>query len=1078
MPVYFHRLENALKRANEFIDVGKKARALEILCDVLRSRKHRQWQKKHEDIMNKYLELCVELRKSYVAKEGIYQYKIICQQTYIKSFEDVVKTYLSMAEAKANAAREQSQAAVLDVDDLDNMQTPESILLSAVSSEDTQDRTDRVVLLPWVKFLWESYRQCLDLLKNNARTERLYHDIAHQAFEFCIKYNRKTEFRKLCDNLHAHLDLLKKQQQQLLQAPHQQQNIVNLSNPESQAMHLETRLVQLDCAIQMELWQEAYKATDDIKKFGLMNLSKKPPKPQLMASYYQKLALVFWKANCPLFHASALFKLFHLTKELRKNITTEDVQKMASKVVAATLAIPIPPTRPEIDKLVDTEENVIENHQRNLASLLGLVAAVPNRSSLIKDLKRMGVLQHAYAPLQDLYNWLEIDFHPLLLCNRVQTVIDFITNCEACPDLKNYTSALKDVTIIRLLKEISQVYQSIEYDRLLEMCPFVDSIYLENMVVNAARRNDLQVRINHSKRCLCFGTELKVSQGEEVVEGPHLQSMPSEQIRQQLVAVYSVLQKARVMIDPQKIKSQRDELKRKIMLSYERTCADEHLKILERQNYIERCKQNIERIGIEREKEEKKLLEERQQKLREAEEERMQKEAEERARQKKQKEDMELKKRMALDQIEKMKQTDAGMRLLDGLGEEELSKLRPEEIKNRQFEQLERERKDQIAKQRKIERKFDHFERAKRIEEIPLLQKAYEEWKVNDEKSWEEAEQLRIKELIEERNIALQHRTRLLRMMGDKELFAQQIKEQRHKEYMERYNEWKEALEAEKKKRLLERKEKRKQERKEKWIQQKKEAESIKLHEMERKKKEAEIAKLEEIRRKQEEREREVTRKHEEEMKKRMLEEQERKDNFKREKEEERKPPKKEEENWRNKPEDKRREFAEEDRRIKEDRNIRSWRMKPADSDHIESDRRERVRERDRERELDRDEDRENYRDKDNREFPSRAPRGGRTLRPSDRGPRGPLRDKSPRDDHFQKSRADEGSWRNENRPSARRVDNKPSRADETDNWRSGVKSRIDDRKAPISRKEDFKNREQQDEELDGGWKTVSNKRK
>ena len=55
-----------------------------------------------------------------------------------------------------------------------------SLLLKAVSGEDLQDRTDRAILTPWVKFLWESYRQCLDLLRNNSRVERLYQDIAQQ----------------------------------------------------------------------------------------------------------------------------------------------------------------------------------------------------------------------------------------------------------------------------------------------------------------------------------------------------------------------------------------------------------------------------------------------------------------------------------------------------------------------------------------------------------------------------------------------------------------------------------------------------------------------------------------------------------------------------------------------------------------------------------------------------------------------------------------------------------------------------------------------------------------------------------
>lgn len=71
-----------------------------------------------------------------------------------------------------------------------------SVLLSAVSGEDTQDRTDRLLLTPWVKFLWESYRQCLDLLRNNSKVERLYHDIAQQGtcgcclIALCFYYNK------------------------------------------------------------------------------------------------------------------------------------------------------------------------------------------------------------------------------------------------------------------------------------------------------------------------------------------------------------------------------------------------------------------------------------------------------------------------------------------------------------------------------------------------------------------------------------------------------------------------------------------------------------------------------------------------------------------------------------------------------------------------------------------------------------------------------------------------------------------------------------------------------------------------
>lgn len=58
-----------------------------------------------------------------------------------------------MAEERTEAARAQSTQAVIDTDDLDNLATPESILLSAVSGEDAQDRSDRTILTPWVSKL-------------------------------------------------------------------------------------------------------------------------------------------------------------------------------------------------------------------------------------------------------------------------------------------------------------------------------------------------------------------------------------------------------------------------------------------------------------------------------------------------------------------------------------------------------------------------------------------------------------------------------------------------------------------------------------------------------------------------------------------------------------------------------------------------------------------------------------------------------------------------------------------------------------------------------------------------------------
>ncbi|KAJ7441795.1 hypothetical protein B0H11DRAFT_2251856 [Mycena galericulata] len=98
-------------------------------------------------------------------------------------------------------------AAPVEVNDLEASETPESILLGAVSGDQSKGRTDRAIFTPWLKSLWESYRTSLETLKNNVRLEVIYHQIAQKAFKFCFKHNhnRKAGMRRLCETLRLHL---------------------------------------------------------------------------------------------------------------------------------------------------------------------------------------------------------------------------------------------------------------------------------------------------------------------------------------------------------------------------------------------------------------------------------------------------------------------------------------------------------------------------------------------------------------------------------------------------------------------------------------------------------------------------------------------------------------------------------------------------------------------------------------------------------------------------------------------------------------------------------------------------------
>ena len=125
------------------------------------------------------------------------------------SLEVVIMHMMDLTESEASKARAKadkvSLAAAAKVSDLEQEESPESIMLSSMTEEGAKDRTDREVVLPWLRFLWETYRAVLELLYKLPKLDRVYHKICEKALKFCLDYSRTMEFRRLCDMLRIHL---------------------------------------------------------------------------------------------------------------------------------------------------------------------------------------------------------------------------------------------------------------------------------------------------------------------------------------------------------------------------------------------------------------------------------------------------------------------------------------------------------------------------------------------------------------------------------------------------------------------------------------------------------------------------------------------------------------------------------------------------------------------------------------------------------------------------------------------------------------------------------------------------------
>ncbi|KNC76162.1 hypothetical protein SARC_11328, partial [Sphaeroforma arctica JP610] len=737
----------------ELIDVGKTQSALKALHDVITSKRHRSWTKTSESIITLFLELCVDLKRGKTAKDGLHQYKNVCQHVSIGSLETVIRKFIQMSESKAEEASkkaEGSETSDIVVDDLENDATPEDLLLATTTTENAQDRTDREVVTPWLKFLWESYRTVLEILKNNPKLEVLYKETAEHAFVFCTKYERKTEFRRLCDLLRGHLENVKKYASQ--------SNNINLSNPESLSLQIDTRFSQLEAAGALELWQEAFKSIDDLHK--LMSMSKKAPKPQMMAMYFDKLHAVFWEAKNHAFHAYAWQRLFLMSTEQKKNLTKEESSRMATNVLLATLCIPVKPEKSHLD----IESSAAEKNQK-LASYVGLQSP-PTRVSLINDLRSKNILSAVNPELQELFHWVENEFHPLEMKEKMAPLLKYI---EAEPSLAKYLAPLRQNVLIRLLQQLSKVYQTMRMSALCSLVEFCTRHEIEKFIVDAVKKDTLQARLNHRTGTVTFGADLFYSSETAATDNNDASSggafhssraMQSSYMRDMLTDLSAGLHNAMGMIYPER---RIDQAQRKHIAFQKHVVlmGREHKKNLERKVLIENRKVEKEEALANRSKAAAKQREAQRVKNAKIEAERLEKETKAREEEKRQRE---------LEAIR--------------AAVEPAQNDREDILK--QVEKLEKEKKDMQGKLKGIERKNDHFERAKRLEEIPKIEARREQLKADDV-IFHESQYANILEDAEKQHVKnLGMKKRLEKMSADKDLYIENINAQAQADYEER----------------------------------------------------------------------------------------------------------------------------------------------------------------------------------------------------------------------------------------------------------------------------------------------------
>ncbi|KAI0480391.1 eukaryotic translation initiation factor 3 subunit A [Xylariaceae sp. FL0804] len=801
--------ENVLKRAHELIGVNQAPAALTLLHDHITSKRSRNVPiASLEPVMLLLVELSVEQKKGKVAKDALYSYKNIAQNTNIATIELVLKKFIELAADKVTVAQKKADevqesidaTATASVDDLEASETPEAIVLATVSGEQSRDRTERAVVTPWLKFLWEAYRTVLDILRNNARLELLYQSTAMQAFDFCLKYQRKTEFRRLCELLRNHLQTAQKYSSQM--------HAINLNDPDTLQRHLETRFQQLNVAVELELWQEAFRSVEDIH--GLLKDSKRPAKPVMMANYYEKLTRIFLVGENYLFHAAAWSRYYNLLRQSSAVVATgqgkkadnpsaseADLQKAASFVILSALSIPVISTSRSRGAMVDFDE-ARKNKNSRTVQLLSMSVA-PTRDGLVAFSKSL--LKRARPEIRELYNILEVDFHPLSICEKISPIL---TKIGTDSEMEKYIGALQQVILTRLFQQLSQVYESVDVAFVENLANFPEPFQvtrstMEKFIMNGNKKGDLSIRMDYSTGVLHFDKDVFASSravhtgsaagSAESQTGTvqRLQRTPSDIVRSQLSRLMTACYTVSWYTDPSL--RQRQEEARKVALTRAKAGAEaEHRETLARKEVIQKRKEEASEALAKREKEKARQKRLQEQALAEAEERRLTQEQRER-------EEKRLRDERDRVRKEELKKQIADLKLGPGTVDIDVENLNDIDIRAMKLAQLEREKNDIKERLRVTGKRIDHLERALRKEEVKKLPEDYAKQRERDVAAYETMKSETLQESKEKHKESVELKHRLTRMMPLYDSFKKSVRDRRRDEFEKRQRDAERELE-------------------------------------------------------------------------------------------------------------------------------------------------------------------------------------------------------------------------------------------------------------------------------------------
>jgi translation initiation factor 3 subunit A len=203
-----------------------------------------------------------------------------------------------------------------------------------------------------------------------------------------------------------------------------------------------------------------------------------------------------------------------------------------------------------------------------------------------------------------LYNILEVEFHPLSICKKIEPVITAIARD---PEMSAYIKPLHQVILTRLFQQLSQVYESLHVDFVMKLADFpppfeMSRSDIEKFIMSACKKGELSIRLDHGNQLLTFESDAFLTSRAVSDVSIRLQSTPSDLVRTQLPRLSKLLHRTITKVDSGLVHDEQvrgDDARARAVAGIE----EEHQQTLSRRAIIERRRELVEIITKRAEKE-------------------------------------------------------------------------------------------------------------------------------------------------------------------------------------------------------------------------------------------------------------------------------------------------------------------------------------------------------------------------------------------------------------------------------------------------------------------------------------------